>query len=43
MVTVKELETLSLATALHKSYSSLQDDTDLLRSCIGIYLFLLRK
>ena len=35
MVTVKELECLSLATAFHKSYGSLQQDTELLRSCIG--------
>ena len=34
-MTVKELECLSLATALHKSYGSLQEDTALLRTCIG--------
>ena len=36
MVTVKELECLSLATAFHKSYSPLQEDTDLLKCCIGM-------
>lgn len=36
LVTVKELECLSLATALHKSYGSLQEDTALLKTCIGL-------
>ena len=38
-MTVKELECLSLATALHKSYGSLQEDTALLRTCIGKILY----